>query len=172
VQVAPEVLAYVVDLCRATRTSPSLSLGVSPRGATALLSTAKAWAWLSGRDYVTPDDVKALARPTLRHRVAVRPRPSWRASPATACSTACSPRCPSPASGPRGAHRPGGAAGALLVVPVALLPSAGRSCWALVLLLVVALVDVLLAVPVSSLRCRAPGDRLPARASRPRSRCA
>ena len=73
VQVAPEVLAYVVDLSRATRTSPSLSLGVSPRGATALLSTAKAWAWLSGRDYVTPDDVKALARPTLRHRVAVRP---------------------------------------------------------------------------------------------------
>ena len=68
-----EVLAYVVDLCRATRSSASLSLGVSPRGATALLATAKAWAWLSGRDYVTPDDVKALARATLRHRVAVRP---------------------------------------------------------------------------------------------------
>ena len=73
VQAAAEVLAYVVDLCRATRQSPSLSLGASPRGATALLATAKAWAWLSGRDYVTPDDVKALARPTLRHRVAVRP---------------------------------------------------------------------------------------------------
>jgi MoxR-like ATPase len=73
VSVSPEVLGYVVDLCRATRTSPSLSLGVSPRGATALLSTAKAWAWLSGRDYLTPDDVKALARPTLRHRVSVRP---------------------------------------------------------------------------------------------------
>ena len=73
VTVAPEVLGYVVDLCRATRTSPSLSLGVSPRGATALLATAKAWAWLSGRDYLTPDDVKALARPTLRHRVSVRP---------------------------------------------------------------------------------------------------
>jgi MoxR-like ATPase len=73
VQVAPEVLNYVVDLCRATRQSPSLSLGASPRGATALLATSKAWAWLSGRDYVTPDDVKALARPTLRHRVAVRP---------------------------------------------------------------------------------------------------
>jgi len=73
VSVAPEVLTYVVDLCRATRTSPSLSLGVSPRGATALLSTAKAWAWLSGRDYLTPDDVKALARPTLRHRVSLRP---------------------------------------------------------------------------------------------------
>jgi MoxR-like ATPase len=73
VTVAPDVLAYVVDLCRATRSSPSLSLGASPRGATALLATAKAWAWLSGREYVTPDDVKALARPTLRHRVAVRP---------------------------------------------------------------------------------------------------
>ena len=59
-------------MCRATRTSPSLLLGVSPRGATALLATAKAWAWLSGRDYLTPDDVKALARPTLRHRVSVR----------------------------------------------------------------------------------------------------
>jgi len=73
VKVSPEVLGYVVDLCRATRTSPSLSLGVSPRGATALLATAKAWAWLSGRDYLTPDDVKALARPTLRHRVSLRP---------------------------------------------------------------------------------------------------
>jgi MoxR-like ATPase len=73
VTVSPEVMGYVVDVCRATRTSPSLQLGVSPRGATALLATSKAWAWLSGRDYVTPDDVKALARPTLRHRVSLRP---------------------------------------------------------------------------------------------------
>ncbi|GAA1685952.1 hypothetical protein GCM10009765_39030 [Fodinicola feengrottensis] len=73
VQIADPVLGYVVDICRQTRSSPSLSLGASPRGATALLGTAKAWAWLSGRGYVTPDDVKALARPTLRHRVAVRP---------------------------------------------------------------------------------------------------
>ena len=72
VTVSPEVLGYVVDVCRATRSSPSLQLGVSPRGATALLSTAKAWAWLSGRDYLTPDDVKALARPTLRHRISLR----------------------------------------------------------------------------------------------------
>ena len=72
VQVAPEVLGYVVDICRATRQSPSLSLGVSPRGATALLATSRAWAWLSGRTYVTPDDVKALAHPTLRHRVQLR----------------------------------------------------------------------------------------------------
>ncbi|SEP55404.1 AAA family ATPase [Streptomyces radiopugnans] len=71
--VSPEVAGYVVDICRATRESPSLSLGASPRGATALLSTARAWAWLTGRDYVTPDDVKALALPTLRHRLQLRP---------------------------------------------------------------------------------------------------
>ncbi|WP_338090712.1 MoxR family ATPase [Planosporangium thailandense] len=73
VRVADVVLGYVVDLCRATRVSPSLELGASPRGATALLAAAKAWAWLNGRDYVTPDDVKALARPALRHRVRLRP---------------------------------------------------------------------------------------------------
>ncbi|PKV86062.1 MoxR family ATPase [Streptomyces sp. TLI_146] len=71
--VSAEITGYVVDICRATRESPSLSLGVSPRGATALLSTARAWAWLTGRDYVTPDDVKALALPTLRHRIQLRP---------------------------------------------------------------------------------------------------
>ena len=64
---------YVVDVCRASRESPSLRLGVSPRGATALMRAARAWAWLSGRDYVTPDDVKALALPALRHRVELRP---------------------------------------------------------------------------------------------------
>ena len=73
VLVADEVLGYIVDIVGATRNSPSLQLGVSPRGATALLGTARAWAWLSGRSYVTPDDVKAMARPTLRHRVALRP---------------------------------------------------------------------------------------------------
>lgn len=71
--VSPEITGYVVDLCRATRQSPSLTLGVSPRGATALLATARAWAWLTGRDYVIPDDVKALALPTLRHRIQLRP---------------------------------------------------------------------------------------------------
>ncbi len=73
VSVSAEIAGYVVDICRATRESPSLTLGVSPRGATALLSTARAWAWLTGRDYVTPDDVKALALPTLRHRIHLRP---------------------------------------------------------------------------------------------------
>jgi MoxR-like ATPase len=71
--ISKEVLGYVVDLCRATRESPSVQLGVSPRGATALLAASRAWAWLSRRDYVTPDDVKALAKPTLRHRIELRP---------------------------------------------------------------------------------------------------
>ena len=73
VAVAPEVLAYIVDVVRATRAAPSFQLGVSPRGATALLNTARAWAWLSERGFVTPDDVKALTLPALRHRVALRP---------------------------------------------------------------------------------------------------
>jgi len=72
VGIAEQVLAYIVDICRATRMSPSLELGASPRGATALLHTTKALAWMYGRDYVTPDDVKALVLPTLRHRVRLR----------------------------------------------------------------------------------------------------
>jgi MoxR-like ATPase len=73
IRVDPSVIAYMVALCRATRESPSLQLGVSPRGATWLLHASKAWAWLSGRSFVTPDEVKAVAKPCLRHRVMVRP---------------------------------------------------------------------------------------------------
>ncbi|MCC5948381.1 MAG: MoxR family ATPase [Nitriliruptoraceae bacterium] len=72
VQVSDEVRGYVVDLVRATREAPSVELGVSPRGATMLLHAAKAWAWLAGRAYVTPDEVKAIAKPTLRHRLHLR----------------------------------------------------------------------------------------------------
>jgi MoxR-like ATPase len=72
VRVDQAVMGYIVDICRATRTSASVRVGVSPRGATALLKTARAWAWLSGRDFVTPDDVKILAKPTLRHRLTLR----------------------------------------------------------------------------------------------------
>ncbi|MDL9947827.1 MoxR family ATPase [Gordonia sp. ABSL11-1] len=73
VSVSPQVITYIVDIARATRMSPSLSLGVSPRGATALLATSRAWAWLNGRDFVTPDDVKSLAQSTLAHRLSLRP---------------------------------------------------------------------------------------------------
>jgi MoxR-like ATPase len=72
VALSPEIAAYIVDIARATRISPSLALGVSPRGATALLATARAWAWMSGRAFVTPDDVKALAHATLAHRLSLR----------------------------------------------------------------------------------------------------
>jgi MoxR-like ATPase len=73
IRVEPAVLAYIVALARATRDSPAVTLGVSPRGATMLLHGAKAWAWLAGKSFVTPDEVKAVARPALRHRIQVRP---------------------------------------------------------------------------------------------------
>jgi MoxR-like ATPase len=73
IRVDPAIRQYIVALCRATRESPSLQLGVSPRGATWLLHASKAWAWLSGRTFVTPDEVKAVAKPCLRHRISVRP---------------------------------------------------------------------------------------------------
>ena len=68
-----DVLAYVVDLARATRQSPSVKLGVSPRGGTALLASAKAWAWLNGSPAITPDHVQAMVLPVLRHRIQLRP---------------------------------------------------------------------------------------------------
>jgi MoxR-like ATPase len=73
VRVEPPVRDYLVDLARATREAPAISLGVSPRGATMLLHAAKAWAWLAGRTFVTPDEVKAVTKPTLRHRLQLRP---------------------------------------------------------------------------------------------------
>ncbi|WP_084500154.1 AAA family ATPase [Brevibacterium album] len=73
VHCAPEVLAYIVDIVQATRRAPSLALGVSPRGATRLLAAAQAKAWLAGRGFVTPDDVKALVPGTFRHRITLRP---------------------------------------------------------------------------------------------------
>ncbi|MEU9581099.1 AAA family ATPase [Streptomyces chilikensis] len=94
--VSPDIAAYVVDVCRATRESPSLALGVSPRGATALLATARAWAWLTGRDYVIPDDVKALALPTLRHRVKLRPEAEMEGVTADSVITAVLAQVPVP----------------------------------------------------------------------------
>lgn len=73
VGVDENVIGYMVDIVRATRSATALTLGVSPRGATMLLHAAKAWAFLAGRQYVTPDEVKLVALPTLRHRVIVRP---------------------------------------------------------------------------------------------------
>jgi MoxR-like ATPase len=73
VGVGADVLAYVVDLARATRRSPSIKLGVSPRGTTALLAAAKAWAWLCGYEKITPDHVQTMVAPVWRHRIQLRP---------------------------------------------------------------------------------------------------
>ena len=73
VRASPDLLAYIVDLARGTRQSPSVKLGVSPRGTTALLSAAKAWAWLNGFDSITPDHVQAMVLPVWRHRIQLRP---------------------------------------------------------------------------------------------------
>jgi len=64
---------YIVDLAVATRTAPGVQVGSSPRGSLALLKLSRCRAALSGRDYVTPDDVKAVAVPALAHRLALRP---------------------------------------------------------------------------------------------------
>jgi MoxR-like ATPase len=72
IRMEPNVRSYIVSLVRATRESPSVNVGVSPRGAAWLLHASKAWAWLSGKDFVTPDEVKAVAKPTLRHRLQLR----------------------------------------------------------------------------------------------------
>ncbi len=69
----PEVIAYAVRLVRATRSSQGMALGAGTRGAIALVKVAKAFALLTGRSYVTPDDIKSAALPVLRHRVALAP---------------------------------------------------------------------------------------------------
>jgi len=63
------VLEYMVNIVAATREDENVLMGVSPRGTLALLRCAKAYAYLQGRDFVTPDDIKALAVPVLSHRV-------------------------------------------------------------------------------------------------------
>jgi MoxR-like ATPase len=73
VRASSDVIGYTVDLARATRQSPSVKLGVSPRGTTALLAASKAWAWLNGFDAITPDHVQAMALPVLRHRIQLKP---------------------------------------------------------------------------------------------------
>jgi MoxR-like ATPase len=73
VHVATSVQEYCVDLVAATRTSPSCAVGASPRGSLALLKLARCRAALKGRDYVLPDDVKAVAVPALAHRLVLRP---------------------------------------------------------------------------------------------------
>jgi len=69
VAVDPAISQYIVDLVRATRQDSEIALGVSPRGAVALYRATQAWAWLQGRAYALPDDVKELAVAVLAHRL-------------------------------------------------------------------------------------------------------
>jgi MoxR-like ATPase len=73
VTIAPDVVAYIAAIVRATRDDPSLALGASPRASVALLRVARAAAMLAGRDFVTPDDVKGFAPAALRHRLILSP---------------------------------------------------------------------------------------------------
>jgi len=73
IHLAPALLGYLVDLADATRHHPQIALGMSPRATLSLQAVARAKAAASGRNYVTPDDVKALAAPVLAHRILVTP---------------------------------------------------------------------------------------------------
>ncbi|MGH7691091.1 MAG: AAA family ATPase [Candidatus Dormibacteria bacterium] len=73
IHVDADVEFYIVDLVEATRQHPGVQVGASPRGSLALLKLARAKAALAGRDFVTPDDIKAVAVPALAHRLSLRP---------------------------------------------------------------------------------------------------
>jgi MoxR-like ATPase len=73
VKVSEAIVDYLLALVRTSRQYPDLTLGASPRAAGAWLQTSQAMAWLAGRDFVTPDDIKAVASPLLRHRLILKP---------------------------------------------------------------------------------------------------
>lgn len=74
VKVSESVRRYMIAICTATRESDNIRLGASPRGTIALLRASKAAAYISGRDFVTPDDVKSVAVPVLAHRLMLSPK--------------------------------------------------------------------------------------------------
>jgi MoxR-like ATPase len=73
IKVQPEVLQYITDVVRSTRESPHLVLGASPRASVVLLLTSKSFAAMQGESFVTPDAVKLMAAPVLRHRIILKP---------------------------------------------------------------------------------------------------
>ena len=73
IQVTDQLVEYVVEVVRRTRTDDSILFGAGPRATQALLAGSRAWAALSGRDFVSPDDVRAIALPALEHRLLLRP---------------------------------------------------------------------------------------------------
>jgi MoxR-like ATPase len=72
-QVSPELIEYAVQVVRRTRSDDSILVGAGPRATQSLLRAARAWAALSGRDFVSPDDIRSIAVPVLEHRLLLRP---------------------------------------------------------------------------------------------------
>lgn len=73
IRVEPELLSFIAQIVHATRHNPWVALGASPRGSLAILNASKALAAMRGRDFVTPDDIKEIALPVLRHRIILTP---------------------------------------------------------------------------------------------------
>ncbi len=73
IRVEDDLIEYILDITRATREDPRVAIGVSPRGTQRLFETGRARAVITGRDYVTPDHIKTIARPVLAHRLVLTP---------------------------------------------------------------------------------------------------
>ncbi len=99
--IAPMIKRYIVELVRATRSHPDVYLGASPRGSLALSRTCQARAAMLGRDYVLPDDVKALTLPTLSHRVILGPAARLRDLTASQVVSEIAAKIPVPGGDPR-----------------------------------------------------------------------
>lgn len=73
VHVEPELMKYIAEIVQSTRNSSSISVGASPRASVFVMRAAQAWAAIKGRDFITPEDVKAIIKPVLRHRIILTP---------------------------------------------------------------------------------------------------
>lgn len=101
VHVSDTVKRYIVDLIQQSRVHEAVYLGVSPRGAVALMKAAQAYAFIHGRDFVIPDDVQHLAPYVLAHRLLIRPEAKWDKLDATAVIKQLLARTPVPVQGRR-----------------------------------------------------------------------
>ncbi|AKM17641.1 ATPase RavA [Geobacillus sp. 12AMOR1] len=101
VHVSDTVKRYIVDLIQQSRVHEAVYLGVSPRGAVALMKAAQAYAFIHGRDFVIPDDVQQLAPHVLAHRLLIRPEAKWDKLDAAAVIKQLLARTPVPVQGRR-----------------------------------------------------------------------
>lgn len=102
ISVSDPVIEYAVSLVHATRKDPQVHAGASPRGVEAVVKLARARACLARRDYVTPDDIKAVAQPALAHRIVLRPELWVRGADTAAVVDRCLETVPTPSTLPSG----------------------------------------------------------------------